>query len=350
MSDERAKGSYLYPNTSDDPDRLDVLRNKFGIQSNSELRTEEYRATAFRMAEIAEGDGPGGNFDKEHLKAIHGYIFQDVYEWAGHTRNESPIVDGAQVEPIGGLAKGGTSFLHGSRIEFGLDEALKPIRDPEVLRGSTPEQFAERAGQVLAELNYVHPFREGNGRAQEAFVVELGRHYGHDVDFTVISKPRMIEASIETTNDPSSPAMKHVMEDATNPNRQEALRAAFTDLEQCGEKPFEHNIRTARPGEEITGQVLGHDNRVASIVTDERIVAVDRADLPERLPDDDAEISFTARSDFFRLGREQQATAAQSQPEQAAQPQQDTSAEIKAYAAEMAARRKRERDDDDRDR
>ena len=60
MSDERAKGSYLYPNTSDDPDRIDVLRNKFGIQSNSELRTEEYRATAFRMAEIAEGDGPRG--------------------------------------------------------------------------------------------------------------------------------------------------------------------------------------------------------------------------------------------------------------------------------------------------
>lgn len=93
----------------------------------------------------------------------------------------------------------------------------------------------------------------------------------------------MIEASVETTNDPSSPAMKHVLEDAINPNRREALRAAFSDLEKCGEKPFEHNIRTARPGEEITGQILGHDDGVASIVTDERIIAVDRADLPERL-------------------------------------------------------------------
>ena len=179
----------IYPNTSDDPDRTDVLRNKFGIESNSELRTEEYRATAFRMAEIAEGDGPSGQFDKAHLKAIHGYIFQDVYEWAGHTRNESPIVDGQRVEPIGGLSKGGTAFLHGSRIEMGLDEALRPIRDPEVLRGSTPEQFAERAGQVMAKLNYVHPFREGNGRTQEVFIAELGRLRGHEVDFTVIAKP-----------------------------------------------------------------------------------------------------------------------------------------------------------------
>jgi hypothetical protein len=59
--------------------------------------------------------------------------------------------------------------------------------------------------------------------------------------------------------------MKHVLEDSINPNRREALRPAFADLERCGEKPFEHNIRTARPGEEITGQILGHDDRVASM-------------------------------------------------------------------------------------
>lgn len=124
------------------------------------------------------------------------------------------------------LSNGGTAFLHGSRIDMGLDEALKPIRDPDVLRNSTPEQFAERAGQVMAELNYVHPFREGNGRAQEVFIAELGRHYGHEVDFTVITKPRIVEASIETTNDPSSAVMKHLLEDAVDPNRLEALRAA----------------------------------------------------------------------------------------------------------------------------
>lgn len=112
-------------------------------------------------------------------------------------------------------------------------------------------------GKVLAELNYVHPFREGNGRAQEALLASIGREYGHEVDFTVITKPRMIEASITTTNDPSSPAMKHVFQDAIDPNRQEAIRAALVDLEMRGENAFEHNVRTARPGEEISGQVLG---------------------------------------------------------------------------------------------
>lgn len=249
MAEERPKGSYTYPNLSGDPDRIDVLKNRWGVETLSELRVKEYRATAVRMLEIAEGDGPKGNFDKAHLKAIHGYIFQDVYEWAGHTRNETPVVDGQSVEPIGGLSKGGTSFLRGSRIELGLDEALKPIRDPQALRTATPEQFAERAGQVLAELNYVHPFREGNGRAQEVFISELGRHYGHEIDFSVISKPRMTDASIETTNNPSSDAMRHVVQDALDPNRREAIRAAFADLKDCGEEPLHHNVRTAWAGE-----------------------------------------------------------------------------------------------------
>lgn len=71
---------------------------------------------------------------------------------------------------------------------MGLDEAFRPIRNPEVLRGSSVERFAEIAGKVLAELNYVHPFREGNGRAQEALLAAIGREYGHDVDFTFITK------------------------------------------------------------------------------------------------------------------------------------------------------------------
>jgi len=346
MAEERPKGSYTYPNISNDPDRTDVLKNRWGVETHSELRVKEYRATAVRMLEIAEGDGPKGNFDKAHFKAIHGYIFQDVYEWAGHTRNETPIVDGEHVEPIGGLSKGGTSFLPGSRIEMGLDEALKPIRDPHALREATAEQFAERAGQVLAELNYVHPFREGNGRAQEAFISELGRHYGHEIDFSVISKPRMIEASIETTNDPSSHAMKHVVQDALDPNRREAIRAAFADLKDCGEEPLLHNVRTARAGEEITGEILGTDERVATLVTERGVVVADRADLPERLPADE-EITLTARSDFSRLGREQPVVEAPSRPTPAGQPQPNLNPELKAIEAQIAEQRSRERDDDD---
>lgn len=177
----------------------------------------------------------------------------------------------------------------------------------------------------------------------------LGRHYGREIDFSVITRPRIIEASIETTNDPSSPAMKHVIEDAMNPARREAIRSAFEDLREVGEEPLQHHVRTARPGEEITGTVLGHDDRIASLVTDQGIVVADRADLPERLPDD-GEITFTARSDLSRVTREQPAQEAQSQAAPSRQPQQDHDSELKAIEAQMAAQRSRERDDDDRGR
>ncbi|TWA12846.1 hypothetical protein FB005_1453 [Sinorhizobium medicae] len=91
-----------------------------------------------------------------------------------------------------------------------------------------------------------------------------------------------------------------------NARCREAIRTAFEDLREVGEEPLHHHVCTARSGEEITGQILRHDNRVASLVTDQGIVVADRADLPETLPDDE-EITFTARSDFSRVRREQPA-------------------------------------------
>lgn len=343
-------GSYTYPNVSDDEDRKDVLRNKFDIRTHSELRIEEYRATEARIMQIAEGDGPKGSFDKEHLKAIHGFIFQDVYEWAGHTRNERPVVDGMEVEPVGNFRKGDTSFLHGSRIDQGLSVALRPIRDPEVLRNSTSDEFIDRASKVMAELNYVHGFREGNGRAQETFIRELGREYGHEVEFSVITKPRMIEASIATTNDPDHPSMKHVLRDAIEPGRREAIRATFEDIRKLDEEPLHYNIRTARPGEEITGQVAFHDQRTATVVSSHDVIAVDRADLPERIPTGDVDITFRANSDYSRLADRAQQQQADQQPRQAEAPAQaqPVTRSVQQVEAQMAKDRQVSRDDYER--
>ena len=64
---------------------------------------------------------------------------------------------------------------------MGLNEAFKPLSDLDRLRQSTPAEFSDVAGRVMADLNYVHPFREGNGRTQQTFIEELGRECGHEV-------------------------------------------------------------------------------------------------------------------------------------------------------------------------
>jgi cell filamentation protein len=65
-----------------------IIKNKFDALEQSQLEQLEGRFVAARRDEIAGGHGPIGDFDARHLKAIHRHLFQDVYEWAGRTRNE----------------------------------------------------------------------------------------------------------------------------------------------------------------------------------------------------------------------------------------------------------------------
>jgi len=58
------------------------------------------------------------------------------------------------------------------------------------------ERFADRGAYYLGEINAVHPFREGNGRAQREFIRELGIWNGFTIDWTEISREEMLEASI----------------------------------------------------------------------------------------------------------------------------------------------------------
>ena len=96
--------------------------------------------------------------------------------------------------------------------------------------------------------------------------------------------------------------------------------------------------------------MFGHDNRVATLVTENGIIAVDRADLPERIPADDEEVKFTARSDFRTLGRPEQEAQAQPQSvEQKAEqaPQQSNhNPELKAVEAQHLATRQQQNDRD----
>lgn len=308
MAEDNEPHGYTYPNTSDDPDQTDVLRNKFGLKSHEALARAEYRLTNNRRAELALGEGPIGAFDAAHLKAIHRHLFSQVYEWAGYTRNERPIVDGAPVQPIGHFGKDGTAFLHGSRIDMGLEEALRPIRNPDSLRTTTLAAFAAIASRVLADLNYVHPFREGNGRTQEAFIAALGRYVGHEVDFAVITRPRMISASRDAVAYPASPALRHLVEDAVDPGRGRALRQAFAHLREAGKNPYLHHVSTAMVGETVTGSVFGRGADSVSLVTRNGIVAVPTVDISPPQLAREGVITVNVQSAFPARSGERSAT------------------------------------------
>lgn len=170
MSDQ----TYCYP-----PD-FTVLRNRFGIRDAVQLDAVEREFVAERMTQAL----PSGAFDLAHLQAIHRHLFQDVYDWAGELRT---------VE----IAKGGSQFQFRRFIETGMADVHRRLAAQDFLRGLPPHAFAERAGELLGDVNYVHPFREGNGRAQLIYLKQLARQAGHPLDLTRLDRDSWMEASRE---------------------------------------------------------------------------------------------------------------------------------------------------------
>jgi cell filamentation protein len=173
------------------PDGMTV-KNKLGAISHAELEKLEGRYVRERLYQIEIGSGPSGAFDAILLKATHRRLFQDVYEWAGHTRDERiSLSDGTTAtEPV--LSKfGGRPFMAGNQIAGALDNLGAKLRDANYLRGLSRAQFAERAADIIVDLNAIHAFREGNGRTQRVFVEQLAQAAGHDLDFTVVTRERM---------------------------------------------------------------------------------------------------------------------------------------------------------------
>jgi cell filamentation protein len=165
---------YVYPGTN-------TLRNKENICDPEELARLERQAAANRM-ETLPYDIP---ISVDGYREIHRYIFQDVYDWAGQDRT----VD---------TAKGDNLFCLAPYINRELEKRFEVIRRENNLRGLSAHQFAERAAEHVSELNAIHPFREGNGRVQRAFLEIVGRQAGHEIDLERIDPVAWNEASIES--------------------------------------------------------------------------------------------------------------------------------------------------------
>ena len=163
------------------------LRNLFDIKDPEELSKVETALALNRCYELeyASFDKTANKiFDFDHLKAIHRHIFQDVYGWAGQIRDVN-------------ISKGETHFLPHSLIEQGAKSTFTKLKQENYLKGLDPNNFSEKAGYYLGEINHIHPFREGNGRTQREFINQLAHYNGYHIEWKNISQKQMIEASIE---------------------------------------------------------------------------------------------------------------------------------------------------------
>ncbi len=177
-----------------------VLRNKFGITDAAELEAAEREWVAQRaMAGV-----PAGKFNLHHLQAIHRHLFQDIYDWAGKLRT---------VE----IAKGGHQFQFRQYIETGMADVHRRLTEANFLRGLPLADFATQAGAIIGDVNYVHPFREGNGRTQFLYLKQLAQQAGHPIDLRKIRAKHWLSAS-KSAHKADYSLMATEISRATDPN------------------------------------------------------------------------------------------------------------------------------------
>lgn len=178
---------YAYPGS-------DVLINKENLRDQRQLDRFERLASRVRSDEGV----PEVPLTAAGYRALHRHLFQDVYDWAGKDRT----VD---------IRKDGSFFCRADYIGSALNDRFKQIGADKALRSADPDVFAVQAGDHLAELNAIHPFREGNGRTMRAFLQLLGRQAGHDVDLTRLDPVAWNAASRDSFLTADSRSLAHVI-------------------------------------------------------------------------------------------------------------------------------------------
>lgn len=266
----------------------DVLRNTRGIDNNEDLSAFERDRSRANVTEL-ESDPIDPSFDRAHLSAIHARTFEGVYDWAGHMRDESfALPDGTQIGPMPALVKGYKEFAPTRDIDQRLEEMNERIVAVNGYKDLPPAQFASGVTGLLAELNDIHPFREGNGRTQRAFLSDLAREAGHEIDWKVIDGDRNLQASRATDSGSYIPMYK-MMRDAIQPERQELLTQANDaissrdDLEWMKQLDGMGELRksTVLPGSSVEGVLYGVTEKAALILDpDNRMHVARLSDVP----------------------------------------------------------------------
>lgn len=168
-----------YPGTS-------VLVNKLGIQNQDQLDENEtlivgVKSLQFELAPFPEP------LDFDYYKKLHRFLFDELYEWAGTVRS----ID---------LSKQHTRFCPASEIESLAGRMFSRIEQMDFLCGLPRNDFIAELTDFYSSVNYLHPFREGNGRIQRLYFRQLAQRAGYKLDFAAVDSDRMMIATIHAAS------------------------------------------------------------------------------------------------------------------------------------------------------
>lgn len=153
-----------------------VAYNKLGLRRRSELAAVDYRMTDVRLAQSML-EPVRGRYDLDHLERLHRQIFGDLYDWAGEYRriDFSRVLNAepgwkARFAPVNEIAVVAAAM----RSQLGVWNTLN---------GLAPADLLARLTAFYIQLNYMHPFLKGNGRAIAALLSQLAHEARYALRF-----------------------------------------------------------------------------------------------------------------------------------------------------------------------
>ena len=171
---------YCYPDSN-------VLKNKLNIRDLRELKDVEEKFVAIKQLVLLQKPIPG-RFTINHLLRIHRFLFEDVYPFAGHIRREQ-------------ISKGETLFFPPDLIKRELRRVFGEIHETGMLQEKKPQSQIQHLSHVMAELNIIHPFREGNGRSIRELIRCMAQVYGLTLNWGNADQDTMMDAAIASVYD-----------------------------------------------------------------------------------------------------------------------------------------------------
>ena len=169
---------YCYKDTT-------VLINKLNIMDEDKLNKFERGVVSLKLAELMKKNTIG-DFSKAHFKAIHKFLFEDIYDFAGEFRKEN-------------IGKDYFRFAEFQYIDEELDRLLNSLKSENYLLGLSKEYFVKRLAYYMAEINVLHPFREGNGRTIREFIRQLAFKNGYNLNWSKDDPKKIFDATIKST-------------------------------------------------------------------------------------------------------------------------------------------------------
>lgn len=167
-----------------------ILDNKFGITDEEEFRAIESDFAQQRTYELLLRPFviTAENFEDAFCET-HRYMFQDVYDWAGTYRDVM-------------ISKEGSNFSRPEDISRDMHELVQVVKENNYCdgKGYDLSTIAFRIAHISDALNYIHPFREGNGRAKHIFLQMYALTIGYILDYSKISEEALLRAEISANH------------------------------------------------------------------------------------------------------------------------------------------------------